>query len=178
VHLRFLLLKPGSRYAFLRAWIEETYQFSEEDQQTLDEGELSPQYNRDEFRKSVMQARLDTAEAALRNMFRIMRSPTKMSVRFYRYQPSLFVVAVNRWVFVETYVWGVDRDYQPDPVAPYLAKRLPVMRFRRGSFSGTIFENHFDRVWRCSQTIRLFPWGGDDGKNQAHQDPSSVKKSF
>ena len=156
-HLRFLLLKRSSRYAFLRAWIEENYDQSEENQQELDDDVLRPAYSRDEFAKSVMKSRLSSAVAAVRNMRHRLVVPTRLSVRFYRYQPSIFLVAVNEWIFVETYVWGVDRNYRPNAVAPYIAKRLPVFKFRRGSFSGVIFENHFDRLWRCSHTERFIP---------------------
>jgi hypothetical protein len=157
-HLRFLLLKPTNRYAFLRSWVEEKYGGTQEDQEKLDEGKLGPEdYTRDDFRISAMQARIDMAQAAIRNMSQKIQSPTKLSVRLYVYQPSVFMVAVNRWVFVETYHWGVDRYYIPHAVQPCIAKRVPVLKFRRNSFNGMIFENHFDRVWRCSQTERLFP---------------------
>ena len=157
VHLRFLLLKPTNRYAFLRSWIEEKYTVAHEDQEQLDKDEIKPIYSRDDFRTSTMQARIDTAQSALRNISKALKEPTRLSVRFYSYQPSLFLVAVNRWLFIEPYNWGVDRYYVPDAVEPCIAKRVLVLKFRRGSFNGMIFENHFDRLWKCHQTERFLP---------------------
>jgi hypothetical protein len=161
-YLRFLLLKPSSRYAFLRAWVEEKYSTIQEDQDKLDVGELTPDYKRDEFRESAMQVRIDAARAALRNMSATIKAPTKLSARFYVYQPSIFLVAVNNWIFVEQYHWGVDRDFVRGAIQPCIAKRVPVLKFRRSSFNGMIFESHFDRVWRCSQTERFLPAGDSE----------------
>jgi hypothetical protein len=171
VHLRFLLLKPESRYAFLRAWVEESYLGTQEDQRALDEGNIIPNWSESDFKDSKMQSRIHAAKAALHTMSTLLKPPTKLSVRFYRYQPSLFLVIVNRWVFVESYNWGVDRGYLPAPVGPCIAKRVLVLKFKRHSFDGMIFENHFDRLWRCSQTTKYLSVG--NGPKQ-HADDASV----
>ncbi|HTQ58561.1 MAG TPA: hypothetical protein VMI94_29065 [Bryobacteraceae bacterium] len=157
VHLRFLLQDIRSRYALLRAWIEEKYETICESQEGLDDGELEPDYTLDDFRQSTMKARISAAQASLHAMSRRLRLPTRLSVRYYRYLPSLFLVIVNRSVFVEIYHWGVDPEYVPMPVMPCIAKRTFVVRFRRHSLNGASFENHFDRIWRCSQTKRVLP---------------------
>ena len=157
VHVRFLLLKPTSFYARLRAWLEEKYDVNREPQETLDGGCVTPNYARNEFNSSAMRRRLTNARGALKNLYRLTQAPTKLSARFYRYQPSLFIVAVNHWIFVEAYHWGVDRDYSPDPIEPCMAKRVMLLKLRRGSFNGAVFENHFDRLWRCKQSERFLP---------------------
>jgi len=164
VHLRFLLLNPTSTGAYLRAWLEEKYGVSAESQETLDEGYLKPSYNPNEFRLSTMSARASTSQAALSNMFRMLRSPTKLSARYYKYGPSMFLVAVNRRIFIEWYHCGVEPNYKPDPISPCLGKKTMVMRFSRGSPTGIAHENNFDRLWKCKTTLRFLPPSPDFDK--------------
>jgi hypothetical protein len=80
VHLRFLLLSPKSRYAFLRAWVEEKYDRPAEDQATLDEGDLVPDYSQVEFAESTMLSRMNTAHAGLVDISKRLREPDLLSV--------------------------------------------------------------------------------------------------
>ena len=157
VHVRVLLLASACRASVHRAWIEESYPCSHENQAALDEGDLKPDYSQEDYARSTMQARMASARAALSHMAKRVQKPTQLSARFYCYEPSEFLVVVNGWVYVEFYHHGVDHAYRPDAVMPCMAKRTFVMKFRRGSFTGTTLENGFDRIWRCSRTQRFLP---------------------
>jgi len=159
VHMRLLFLDWRSPSAFLRAWLEEEYYRQADQQPNLDSLTLDPRkYRLKAFMKSDLTKNTKYAKATLQQWHDEACDPTTIQVRFYRHQPSLFVVAVNEWVFVQPYHWGGGPQFLGYASSdPCIGKHLFLMKLARYSEDGRSIESHFDALWACSVTKRFLP---------------------
>ncbi|MBL8326896.1 MAG: PilZ domain-containing protein [Rubrivivax sp.] len=72
-------------------------------------------------------------------------------LRFYRRDPTVWMVMVDDRVFVESYTFGQVKEHRAESVNPRLGGHMPVLEFRGADTEPyRILNDHFRRLWQTS----------------------------
>lgn len=155
IHIRVLLLDPGSNAAKLRAEIEKDNTTIADIQHTIKLG--IPCLLQERLKKvcgeqNELKSKINTEIPWSEKLLNEIADYCKCRVRLYDLEPMMLLMIFQDSIFTEQYHLG-----RPDSLraGSCIGKQVPVIEFSSTAIAAGFYREHFETIWKKSRDITL-----------------------